>query len=357
MDLCGRFEVIDSLTRHRAKALMAREEKDLRAWTKLLIFFILQIAFYFYILKLYLFETAYLYDIIVFEASTYLFNLLIDGAKFLKGYYDLITLKSLNEDPQEIVVNSWSLYIDVALHSAKILIQGFCFVRLTFYHNYPFFWTRDIFISIGKSFELIKKVLSSQKILKQLNKLSNIPVPKDKNIDCGICLQNVEIGTMLNCGHFYHKKCLSKWLNQGEGQKKCPVCRAVISFEEKKNATVEEAIQGLQNDPNTNYVRRPQSASASTSSTAFQRLLAHQQKLKYKIEEVTRLTSLSKLTSLESLSSWFPLPKLAHPLNAVLGRDIQNPRVSPSSQNKPTAVWADAVMAVYLEGIKYRDRI
>ena len=49
-----------------------------------------------------------------------------------------------------------------------------------------------------------------------------------ENIRCTICLstfQNNEIIRKLSCQHFYHQKCIDRWL---ENNKKCPLCRFEI---------------------------------------------------------------------------------------------------------------------------------
>lgn len=48
--------------------------------------------------------------------------------------------------------------------------------------------------------------------------------------DCSICLQDVENNTIdiryeLKCGHAFHRKCISVWL---EAQGTCPNCRAKV---------------------------------------------------------------------------------------------------------------------------------
>lgn len=44
---------------------------------------------------------------------------------------------------------------------------------------------------------------------------------------CPICLSNIKPGefvSVLECGHAFHKRCVSRWILSG---KTCPCCRAV----------------------------------------------------------------------------------------------------------------------------------
>ena len=47
-------------------------------------------------------------------------------------------------------------------------------------------------------------------------------------IDCSICLEDMEdttIESKLECGHIFHKECISKWTVKNNN---CPLCRSYI---------------------------------------------------------------------------------------------------------------------------------
>ena len=59
---------------------------------------------------------------------------------------------------------------------------------------------------------------------------------------CSICLENFSLETkktkedkvalLVQCGHFYHQKCMRNWLNGKEtGQKWCPTCRTEVTYD------------------------------------------------------------------------------------------------------------------------------
>lgn len=51
---------------------------------------------------------------------------------------------------------------------------------------------------------------------------------KNVNETCSICIHNFETHTkciILPCKHFFHKECISKWLEENNS---CPVCRCTL---------------------------------------------------------------------------------------------------------------------------------
>ena len=71
-----------------------------------------------------------------------------------------------------------------------------------------------------KSYEHINKILGKPIRIKQNDKLIK------NNEKCNICFLKFEVGeykrNLPNCGHFYHKKCIDKWLKIDS---RCPICR------------------------------------------------------------------------------------------------------------------------------------
>uniref|UniRef100_A0A1I8BQL6 RING-type domain-containing protein n=1 Tax=Meloidogyne hapla TaxID=6305 RepID=A0A1I8BQL6_MELHA len=57
---------------------------------------------------------------------------------------------------------------------------------------------------------------------------------------CSICAKDLirEDVNVINCGHTYHKSCITKWIIQSEN---CPRCRAVAKLNDIKKLFVEEA--------------------------------------------------------------------------------------------------------------------
>jgi hypothetical protein len=46
------------------------------------------------------------------------------------------------------------------------------------------------------------------------------------NMECAFCLLSVKNGTQTDCGHRFHKKCISQWVKVNNV---CPLCRLVVT--------------------------------------------------------------------------------------------------------------------------------
>tara|TARA_B110000914_G_scaffold199237_1_gene190140 strand:+ start:141 stop:671 length:531 start_codon:yes stop_codon:yes gene_type:complete len=60
--------------------------------------------------------------------------------------------------------------------------------------------------------------------------------------DCSICIEKVDQGFKLDCGHCFHNKCITYWLLEN---KTCPVCRksiVEIDEEDEEEDELEETI-------------------------------------------------------------------------------------------------------------------
>jgi hypothetical protein len=53
-------------------------------------------------------------------------------------------------------------------------------------------------------------------------KFIEVDLDIEKQVDCCICLENIETGVQLNCEHILHKECIQKWYNI---KRNCPLCR------------------------------------------------------------------------------------------------------------------------------------
>ena len=77
---------------------------------------------------------------------------------------------------------------------------------------------------------------------KGINNINLIEENQIKNINayneyknCSICLENYELGdkiSYLPCFHFYHSKCIKKWL---KCSKRCPLCKKEVNFKNPNN--------------------------------------------------------------------------------------------------------------------------
>jgi Ring finger domain len=201
--------------------------------SKLAGFYILQGLVYFYVLHRYIMgEGGFFQEIVVFELGSMLFYIALHGFKFLISYFDFITLATESSGKNTRLFLFW----DVTVHLLRMCFQLYSLVKFTVYYNYPVFWARDIFVSLITSFEFVRKFWMSWKYVSQINKLQTEDI-RDRGEECGICLQKMEIGTLLSCSHYFHRDCLINWIHQPNVSKNCPVCRAVIKFGQPKKDT------------------------------------------------------------------------------------------------------------------------
>ena len=74
----------------------------------------------------------------------------------------------------------------------------------------------------------VKKVQQSKrlemKLIEKEKEEERLLDKENKSIICAICLDDIKTtnNVQLECGHYYHNDCLSKWFNKGSG---CPTCR------------------------------------------------------------------------------------------------------------------------------------
>ena len=57
---------------------------------------------------------------------------------------------------------------------------------------------------------------------------------------CCICLENFlpkklkqdKVALLVQCGHFYHQKCMNNWINaKKKGERSCPTCRTEVTYD------------------------------------------------------------------------------------------------------------------------------
>ena len=78
------------------------------------------------------------------------------------------------------------------------------------------------------------------------NCLESIEVKEDK--ECVICTEKMTTCKKLNCNHYFHLICLSKWFENGHNS--CPICRTEIKFNEKIKNIIRNRINAANNNNN-----------------------------------------------------------------------------------------------------------
>jgi len=68
--------------------------------------------------------------------------------------------------------------------------------------------------------------------------------------ECVICTEKMTICRKLNCNHYFHLICLSKWFENGHNS--CPICRTEINFSEKVKSIIRNRVNMGNNNGNNN---------------------------------------------------------------------------------------------------------
>ena len=86
---------------------------------------------------------------------------------------------------------------------------------------------------------------------------------KQKDKTCNVCLENFNAGQItmkLDCGHYFHEKCITHWLKM---RNTCPVCRHELESNdpnyEKRKHLHRETIRNLHNNNSGNNNNPPSS--------------------------------------------------------------------------------------------------
>ena len=95
-----------------------------------------------------------------------------------------------------------------------------------------------------KSRTIEKNINTTESRIKYLKGLQSLreSIENNKSFKCSICLQDISLGSMLKCGHFFCKRCITSWL---KNKKNCPMCKMVTTASEIYNFKFkEEKLEG-----------------------------------------------------------------------------------------------------------------
>lgn len=102
------------------------------------------------------------------------------------------------------------LAIEIVKFIIYFLFEKFCIV-LVKVGVVPVFFIIDVFYSCWNLIKLGYKFWENYKTNKHINNLSDFTAseeePKHYPI-CNICLDEIKVGKLLNCGHIFHLRCI-----------------------------------------------------------------------------------------------------------------------------------------------------
>lgn len=120
--------------------------------------------------------------------------------------------------------------LKLILFVIKISIQSYYLGKFLLSHHLPLFWVRDLIISVTETVKLITTIFKGMNLTFKIGQLPTVNMGQDTTEICAICLNKLDVGKKLLCGHIFHESCLLRLIQEFSVDKKCPQCREPIIF-------------------------------------------------------------------------------------------------------------------------------
>ena len=192
----------------------------------------------------------YFHKFIFLSKGVYLFYKIIE---IWKIYYDEYKFCESNMDLKE------KFFFKNIRMKSLLELGGMCYVLIQFISCFimgdstPFYFniviSYFIFVLAFQILTYFKKYKELIEYLVGLDKcLESAEINDDK--ECVICTEKMTQCRKLNCNHYFHLICLSKWFENGHNS--CPICRTEIKFNEKIKNIIKNRINTGNNNNNNN---------------------------------------------------------------------------------------------------------
>ncbi|KMV66728.1 HRD ubiquitin ligase complex protein [Encephalitozoon cuniculi EcunIII-L] len=172
----------------------------------------------------------------------------IDGQILFLFEYALLVLASvknicvmnliLSDDDGKRSLHNF--YIDIAYMGITLLVYVIFIGITSLSYRLPLNLFRSALTILDALVSKIKTFLSYLRLCKDLEKC----VEGSGDGFCAICMDGMETGKKLTCGHCFHLECLKMWC---ERQQTCPICKSPLAFDMRKESFVvgNEYISGI----------------------------------------------------------------------------------------------------------------
>ena len=192
----------------------------------------------------------YFHKFIFLSKGVYLFYKIIE---IWKIYYDEYKFCESNMDLKE------KFFFKNFRMKSFLELGGMCYVLIQFISCFimgdstPFYFniviSYFIFVLAFQILTYFKKYKELIEYLVGLDKcLESAEINDDK--ECVICTEKMTQCRKLNCNHYFHLICLSKWFENGHNS--CPICRTEIKFNDKIKNIIKNRINTGNNNNNNN---------------------------------------------------------------------------------------------------------
>ena len=128
------------------------------------------------------------------------------------------------------------LYTQTATALLQLAALGFFVLRVFKRVNSPLFFLRSVwttFESFRKEAGLLAKYWRISRAIDQRFPEITMRYLPEHDPTCTICMEDMEVGRLLPCGHILHEKCLRMWLTR---QDRCPLCQHPVMDEHPAHA-------------------------------------------------------------------------------------------------------------------------
>ena len=194
-------------------------------------------SFYDYFL---IYELNYDYFHNILKTLEGLFRLIIDinfndekYSKNKKYVLEIITfIKYVLDLSYQIKINIFlyinhEFFIYFFIYEIRIIINFIKFVK----RIYSKYYSIIIYISSLTDFDINLELELLGDINKNMNEEEINSIKKEKIPQCSICLDDMEKGKYLNCGHAFHYVCIKEWFDKCM---KCPYCNYPVDLQSNK---------------------------------------------------------------------------------------------------------------------------
>ena len=192
----------------------------------------------------------YFHKFIFLSKGVYLFYKIIE---IWKIYHDEYKFCESNMDLKE------KFFFKNFRMKSFLELGGMCYVLIQFISCFimgdstPFYFniviSYFIFVLAFQILTYFKKYKELIEYLVGLDKcLESAEINDDK--ECVICTEKMTQCRKLNCNHYFHLICLSKWFENGHNS--CPICRTEIKFNERIKNIIKTRINTGNNNNNNN---------------------------------------------------------------------------------------------------------
>ncbi|CAD8088355.1 unnamed protein product [Paramecium sonneborni] len=149
---------------------------------------------------------------------------------FIKYVINLFEIQTFSQfDSKQIIFSG----LEVLSTMLKLCVQIMLFQYVLNTQGFLLILFVDTFENALAMFKKLKAFYNQMKLVRMIDKIQDVDKIESHDSTCLICLNELENGKQLSCGHVYHKSCLKTWIS-GNSNQFCPKCKQAIKLEENK---------------------------------------------------------------------------------------------------------------------------